>query len=111
MLIQVRGVLVHAMSGTELSRVRTEFRLRLPETINKSRLESRGRHCYAIKRRGHRRDNSRVTRRASSNAAPRSTRSAEPKLPWLRDAAQAKPTHRDAKNHFFSQPRFHGIGA
>jgi hypothetical protein len=49
MLIQVRGVLVHAMSGTELSRVRTEFRLRLPETINKSRLESRGRHCYAIK--------------------------------------------------------------
>jgi hypothetical protein len=48
MLIQVRGVLVHAMSGTELSRVRTEFRLRLPETINKSRLESRGRHCYAI---------------------------------------------------------------
>jgi hypothetical protein len=49
MLIQARGVLVHAMSGTELSRVRTEFRLRLPETINKSRLESRGRHCYAIK--------------------------------------------------------------
>jgi hypothetical protein len=26
--IQVRAVLVHAMSGTELSRVRTEFRLR-----------------------------------------------------------------------------------
>jgi hypothetical protein len=48
MLIQVRGVLVHAMSGTELSRVRTEFRLRLPETINKSPLESRRRHCYAI---------------------------------------------------------------
>jgi hypothetical protein len=42
MPIQVRGVLVHAMSGTELSRVRTEFRLRLPETINKSPLESRG---------------------------------------------------------------------
>jgi hypothetical protein len=39
---QVRGVLVHAMSGTELSRVRTEFRLRLPEPINKSSLESRG---------------------------------------------------------------------
>jgi hypothetical protein len=39
---QVRGVLVHAMSGTELSRVRTEFRLRLPEPINKSPLESRG---------------------------------------------------------------------
>jgi hypothetical protein len=49
MPIQVRGVLVHAMSGTELSRVRTEFRLRLPEPINKSPLESRGRHCYAIK--------------------------------------------------------------
>jgi hypothetical protein len=42
MLIQVRGVLVHVMSGTELSRVRTEFRLRLPEPINKSPLESRG---------------------------------------------------------------------
>jgi hypothetical protein len=42
MPIQVCGVLVHAMSGTELSRVRTEFRLRLPEPINKSPLESRG---------------------------------------------------------------------
>ena len=42
MLIQVRGVLVHAMSGIELSRVRTEFRLRLPEPINKSPLESSG---------------------------------------------------------------------
>ena len=41
MPIQVRGVLIHAMSGTELSRVRTEFRLRLPEPINKSPLESR----------------------------------------------------------------------
>jgi hypothetical protein len=38
----VRGVLMHAMSGTELSRVRTEFRLRLPERINKGPLESRG---------------------------------------------------------------------
>jgi hypothetical protein len=38
----VRGVLVHAMSGTELSRVRTEFRLRLPEPINKSTPETRG---------------------------------------------------------------------
>jgi hypothetical protein len=34
MPIQVHGVLAHAMSGTELSRVRTEFRLRLPEPIN-----------------------------------------------------------------------------
>jgi hypothetical protein len=42
MLIQVRGVLVHAMSGIELSRVRTEFRLHLPEPVNKSPLESRG---------------------------------------------------------------------
>ena len=42
MPIQVHGVLVHAMSGTELSRVRTEFRLRLPEPINKRPLESRG---------------------------------------------------------------------
>ena len=46
---QVDGVLVRAMSGTELSRVRTEFRLRPPEPINQSPLESRGRHCYAIK--------------------------------------------------------------
>jgi len=38
----VRGVLLHAMSGTELSRVRTEFRLRLLEPINKSTPESRG---------------------------------------------------------------------
>jgi hypothetical protein len=30
------------MSGTELSRVRTEFRLRLPQTINKIPLESSG---------------------------------------------------------------------
>jgi hypothetical protein len=42
MPIQVHGVLVHAMSGSELSRVRTEFRLRLPEPTNKSLLESRG---------------------------------------------------------------------
>ena len=39
---QLHGVLVHARSGTELSRVRTEIRLRLPEPINKSPLESRG---------------------------------------------------------------------
>jgi hypothetical protein len=42
MLIQARGVLVHAMSGTELSRLRTEFRLRLPEPSNRSPLESSG---------------------------------------------------------------------
>jgi hypothetical protein len=39
---QVDGGLVRAMSGTELSRVRTEFRLRPPEPINQSLLESRG---------------------------------------------------------------------
>jgi hypothetical protein len=39
--IQVGGVLVRAMSGTELSRVRTQFRPLLPEPINKSPLESR----------------------------------------------------------------------
>jgi hypothetical protein len=49
MPIQVHDVPVHAMSGTELSRVPTEFRLHFPEPINKSPLESRGRHCYAIK--------------------------------------------------------------
>ena len=32
---------MRAMSGIELSRVRTEFRLHLPERINKSPLESR----------------------------------------------------------------------
>jgi hypothetical protein len=42
MPVQVHGVLVQAMSGTELSRVRTEFRLHLPEPINKNPLESRG---------------------------------------------------------------------
>ena len=34
MPIQVRGVLVHAMSGTELSRVRTEIWLRPLEPIS-----------------------------------------------------------------------------
>ena len=42
MPIQVDGVLLHAMPGTELSRVRTEFRLRLLDPINKSPHESRG---------------------------------------------------------------------
>jgi hypothetical protein len=42
MPIQVHGVIIYAMSGTELSRVQTEFRLRLPEPINKSPLESSG---------------------------------------------------------------------
>jgi hypothetical protein len=39
---QVDGALVHPMSGTELSRVRTEFRLHPPEPINSRLLESRG---------------------------------------------------------------------
>jgi hypothetical protein len=38
---QVDGALMHAMSGNELSRVRTEFRLYPPEPINQSLLESR----------------------------------------------------------------------
>jgi hypothetical protein len=38
---QVDGALMHAMSGNELSRVRTEFRLRPPEPIKQSPLESR----------------------------------------------------------------------
>jgi hypothetical protein len=42
MPIHVDGVLLHAMPDSELSRVRTEFRLRLLEPINKSPLESRG---------------------------------------------------------------------
>jgi hypothetical protein len=42
MPIQVNGVLLRAMFGTELSRVRTEVRLRLPEPSNKGPLESRG---------------------------------------------------------------------
>jgi hypothetical protein len=50
---QVDGALVHTMSGTELSRVRTEFRLRPPEPINPSLLESRGRTslCNQVQRR------------------------------------------------------------
>ena len=38
---QVHGVLLHAMSGTELSRVRTELRLLLREHINQRLLTSR----------------------------------------------------------------------
>jgi hypothetical protein len=38
---QVDGALMHAMSGNELSRVRTEFWLRPPEPIKQSPLESR----------------------------------------------------------------------
>jgi hypothetical protein len=41
MPIQVDGVLLYAISGTELSRVRTEFRLRPPEPTNQS-YSSRG---------------------------------------------------------------------
>jgi hypothetical protein len=49
MPIQVHDALVRATSGCERSRVRTEFRLRLPEPIDQRPLESRSRHCYAIK--------------------------------------------------------------
>jgi len=47
---QVDDALPHAMSGTELSRVRTELRLLPPEAYQqKSDRVERGRHCYAIK--------------------------------------------------------------
>ena len=47
---QVDDALLHAMSGTELSRVRTEPRLLPPEAYQqKSDRVERSRHCYAIK--------------------------------------------------------------
>ena len=47
MLYQVDDALLHAMSGIELSRVRTELRLLLPEAYQqKSDRVERGRHCY-----------------------------------------------------------------
>ena len=50
MLYQVDDALLHAMSGIELSRVRTELRLFLPEAHQqKSDRVERGRHGYAIK--------------------------------------------------------------
>jgi hypothetical protein len=50
MLYQVDDALLHAMSGVELSRVRTELRLLLPEAYQqKSDRVERGRHCYANK--------------------------------------------------------------
>ena len=39
---QVDDALLHAMSGTELSRVRTELRLLPPEPNNQTLLASRG---------------------------------------------------------------------
>ena len=41
MPFQVDGAILHAMSGTELSRVRTELRLLLHEHINQRLLASR----------------------------------------------------------------------
>jgi hypothetical protein len=50
MLYQVDDALLHAMSGIELSRVRTELWLLLPEAYQqKSDRIERRRHCYAIK--------------------------------------------------------------
>jgi hypothetical protein len=47
---QVDDAILHAMSGTELSRVRTELRLLPPEAYQqKSDCVERRRHCYAIK--------------------------------------------------------------
>jgi hypothetical protein len=46
---QVDDAILHAMSGIELSRVRTELRLLPPEAYQqKSDRVERGRHCYAI---------------------------------------------------------------
>ncbi len=45
---QVDDAILHAMSGIELSRVRTELRLLPPEAYQqKSDRVERGRHCYA----------------------------------------------------------------
>ena len=50
MLYQVDDALLHAMSGIELSRVRTELRLLLPEAYQqKSDRVEMGRRCHAIK--------------------------------------------------------------
>ena len=50
MLYQVDDALLHAMSGIERSRVRTQLRLLLPETYQqKSDRVERRRHCHAIK--------------------------------------------------------------
>jgi hypothetical protein len=50
MLYQVDDALLHAMSGIELSRVRTELRLLLPEAYQqKSDPVERSGRCYAIK--------------------------------------------------------------
>jgi hypothetical protein len=42
MLLQVHDALLRAMSGIELSRLRTELRLLPPKPINQSLLVSRG---------------------------------------------------------------------
>jgi hypothetical protein len=42
-------VLLHAMDGSELSRVRTELRLLPPEPIHQVCSVEGNRHCYAIK--------------------------------------------------------------
>jgi hypothetical protein len=47
MLYPVNDTLLHAISGIELSSVRTELRLLLPEACQqKSDHVERGRHCY-----------------------------------------------------------------
>ena len=49
MPFQVDGALVHATSGNELSRVRTEFRLILPRAYQAMPTRVESRHRYAIK--------------------------------------------------------------
>jgi len=48
---QVHGVLLRVMSGTELSRVRTELRLLLPEPISQRLLASRGADIVMVQQR------------------------------------------------------------
>ena len=58
---QVDGAFVRAMSGTELSHVRTEFRPRPPEPIKQSLRESRGPTllCNQVTAAGHKRGSGR----------------------------------------------------
>ena len=48
---QVDDALLNAMSGTELSRVRTELRLLPPEPINQRLLASRGADIVMVQQR------------------------------------------------------------
>jgi len=108
---QVDDALLHAMSGTELSRVRTELRLLPPEAYQqKSDRVERRRHCYAIKCRS----NSTCTvRRLHSQVIAIFRRRAAMRwycyrvgdhlgvmVGWLRPKFQARPVLRIARHSF-----------